>query len=210
MRVVLSAALAAVSMAVVPGVAGAAGGTLTVPPRVQASPGGGAAVDAAFSYPDPSPICTAGVTFTWDGLDWLAQVPVRSGALCVASAPGAAAPAGRAAAGAHTVCGVAGRQFSDCKTVTVVGAAPAPGGAAAPAPSEAPAAPAAPAPTAAPATPTGPAALVTRPLERISALRRMLALVALLAAAGLLVVGGGTAGLLRLRSRRRLARLPKP
>src|SRR5205814_1034673 len=155
----------------------------------------------AFSYPDPSPFCTTGVTFTWDGQQWLAQLPIRTAAACVASAPGAAAPPGRAGAGQHTVCGVAGARFRDCKTVTIVAAA-APAGAPAAAPP-----PPAPdvAPTAAPPAPT-PSAVTARPLAGVSAFRRYLAWIALLAAAGLLVLGGLLAAVLSVGSRRRALR----
>src|SRR2546429_5891432 len=114
MRVILLAALWAAVAALAPVTSSAAGGTLTVPAQVQAPTGGGPVLDASFSYPDPTPFCTAGVTFTWDGAQWLSQIPIRSGGACVAQAPDAAAPAGKAGAGQHTVCGVVGASFRDC------------------------------------------------------------------------------------------------
>src|SRR5438034_5797688 len=126
MRVVRLAALAAAFTALAPAAGWAAGGTLTVPAQVAAQPGAAPVLDATFSYPDPSPICTTGVTFTWDGDEWLSQLPVSTGAACVASAPGAAAPGDRSGAGLHTVCGTAGPGFRDCKTVTIVAPAAAP------------------------------------------------------------------------------------
>src|SRR6266566_3619999 len=152
MRVVLGVALAAVIVLRAPVPASAAGGTLTVPASIQAP----AAVDASFSYPEPSPICTAGVTFTWDGAGWLAELPLRTGATCVAKAVGASPPAGRDGAGPHTVCGSAGPRFSDCKTVTILaGPGGAPGAAPAPAAGAAGTAAAGPVPTADTALGTG-------------------------------------------------------
>src|SRR6266699_1207296 len=108
----LGAAVAAVTMlwAPAPAPAAAAVGTLTVPARIQPP----ATLDASFSYPEPSPICATGVSFTWDGAGWVAELPLRAGAACVATAAKAVPPAGRDGAGPHTVCGSAGPRFSDC------------------------------------------------------------------------------------------------
>ncbi len=206
MRVVLGVALAAVIVLRAPVPASAAGGTLTVPASIQAP----AAVDASFSYPEPSPICTAGVTFTWDGAGWLAELPLRTGATCVAKAVGASPPAGHDGAGLHTVCGSAGPRFSDCKTVTILagpgarpGAAPAP----APAPAGSAASPDTALGTGAQATP----APASGQLVAVLSAQRSLALLALVAAVVVLAAGGLAAGWLARRPRPPVRRgVPRP
>jgi hypothetical protein len=113
----------------------ASGATLTVPSQVQAGPGASPVVGPSFSYPEATPFCTVGVVFTWDGANWLSELPTKNGSLCVAAGVSAPAPSGHGAAGAHQVCGSAGAQLRDCKTVTVVAVAnatPTPSSAAAP------------------------------------------------------------------------------
>lgn len=114
-------------LALVPGLVSAAGATLTVPVQVQSNAGASPVVQPSFSYPEATPFCTVGVDFTWDGAAWVSEFPTKNGELCVASGVNIAAPAGHFGAGAHQVCGSAGPQFKDCKTVTVVASSqPAP------------------------------------------------------------------------------------
>jgi hypothetical protein len=104
------------------------GATLTVPAQVQATASTAPVVQPSFTYPEPTPFCTVGVDFTWDGGPWLAEFPTKNGALCVAGGVNASAPAGHGTAGAHQVCASAGPRYRDCKAVSVVlvaGAAPA-------------------------------------------------------------------------------------
>jgi hypothetical protein len=104
-----------------PAVASAANGaTLTVPAQVQASATAAAVVQPSFTYPEPTPFCTVGVDFTWDGGAWLSEFPTKQGNLCVAGGVNASAPAGHSSAGSHQVCASAGPQYTDCKAVSVV------------------------------------------------------------------------------------------
>jgi len=128
-RGLLSAAPVLCLAALVPATAAAASGaTLTVPAQVQASPGVSPKLQPVFSYPESTPFCTVGVDFTWDGGSWLSALPIKNGTLCVVSGLSAAVPSGHDGAGAHQVCGSAGPQYRDCKTVTVVLVAASPGG----------------------------------------------------------------------------------
>jgi hypothetical protein len=212
MRVVLGAAVAAgFTLLWASAPASGAGGTLTVPARIQLPAG----VDASFAYPEPGPICTTGVTFTWDGASWVTELPLRSGADCVARAAGAPPPAGRAGAGPHTVCGAAGARFSDCKTVTVVpgtgGAASASAAPAASADGATAAAGASPAPDTGLGAGAQAAAPPPAPLAFWITARRDLAMVALAAAAAVLAAGAAAAAWLARRSRRPASRsLPRP
>jgi hypothetical protein len=128
------------------------GATLTVPAQVQASATTAAVLQPSFSYPEPTPFCTVGVDFTWDGSEWLSEFPTKNGSLCVAGGVNASAPAGQGGTGSHQVCAMAGPRYRDCKAVAVVlvadsavPATPAPSGLAA-----------APPPTATQAVPPGP------------------------------------------------------
>lgn len=97
-----------------------AGATLTVPAQVQTNSSTAAVVQPSFTYPEPTPFCTVGVDFTWDGGAWLSEFPTKNGALCLAGGVNASAPDGHTGAGAHQVCGSAGPRYRDCKTVSVV------------------------------------------------------------------------------------------
>jgi len=197
-----------------PAAASAANGaTLTVPAQVQASTTVAAVVQPSFSYPEPTPFCTVGVDFTWDGGTWLAEFPTKQGGLCVAGGVNASAPAGHNGAGSHQVCASAGPQYQDCKAVSIVvvagSAAPAtpkPSGLGVP-----PAATAAPTQTAQPlqipANAPAPR-IVTAAVNNLSPEQRLVGL-ALLAVGvlGLLAIVGRR---LFLRLRRRPAALPSP
>jgi hypothetical protein len=102
------------------------GATLTVPAQVQASASAAPVVQPSFTYPEPTPFCTVGVDFTWDGGAWLSEFPTKNGALCTAGGVNASAPAGHGTAGSHQVCASAGPRYRDCKAVAVVMVAAAP------------------------------------------------------------------------------------
>ena len=188
-----------------PTVEAAAGAALTIPAQVQASAGANPVLSqVSFSYPEVTPFCTVGVDFTWDGAAWLSEFPSKNGTLCVASGANAKAPTGHGGAGAHQVCGNAGVQFRDCKSINVVVAAGAPAPTQAAGQPAAPTAPAAqPVPTQQPAA-TGPVAIV-RQYPRQTATGLVLLAVGL---AGLTVLFGRRL-LLRGR-RRRTPPLPSP
>lgn len=189
------------------------GATLTVPAQVQASATAAAVLQPSFSYPEPTPFCTVGVDFTWDGGEWLSEFPAKNGSLCVAGGVNASAPADHGGAGSHQVCAMAGPRFRDCKTVAVVlvtgsavPATPAPSGlAAAPPPTATQAIPPGsvriPATASSPRTPTAVENGLS-PQERLMG-------VALLAVGvlGLLAIAGRR---ILLGRRRKPASLPSP
>jgi len=189
------------------------GATLTVPDQVQASATTAAVVQPSFTFPEPTPFCTVGVDFTWDGGAWLSEFPTKNGALCVAGGVNASVPAGHGGAGSHQVCASAGPRYRDCKAVSVVLVA----GSAAPAtpppsglplvPSSLPAQAAQPAPLQVPSS--GPARTgLTATVNRLSMQQRLLG-AALLAVGvlGLLAVAGRR---VLIRLRRKPAALPSP
>lgn len=189
------------------------GATLVVPAQVQASTSAAAVVQPSFTYPEPTPFCTVGVDFTWDGATWLSEFPNKNGDLCVAGGVNASAPAGHSTAGAHQVCASAGPRFKDCKSLAVVlvtGAAPATpkpsglAGAPAPAPAAAPtAAPTLapePGPLAIPSNAPAPAA-VRAAVNNLSPQQREL---------GLALFTVGVLGLLAIAGRRYLLSRRKP
>jgi hypothetical protein len=189
------------------------GATLTVPDQVQASATRAAVVQPSFTFPEPTPFCTVGVDFTWDGGTWLSEFPTKNGALCVAGGVNASVPAGHGGAGSHQVCASAGPRYRDCKTVAVVLVA----GSAVPAtprpsglplvPPTGPTAAAQPAPLQIP--PSAPAPrVVTTAVNGLSPRQRILG-VALLAVGvlGLLAIAGRR---VVLRLRRKPAALPGP
>ncbi|TMC11917.1 MAG: hypothetical protein E6J41_04495 [Chloroflexi bacterium] len=171
-----------------------------------------ASADNGATSPEPTPFCTVGVDFTWDGATWLSEFPNKNGDLCVAGGVNASAPAGHSTAGAHQVCASAGPRFKDCKSLAVVlvtGAAPAtpkPSGlAGAPAPAAAPtAAPTLapePGPLAIPSNAPAPAA-VRAAVNNLSPQQREL---------GLALFTVGVLGLLAIAGRRYLlSRRSKP
>jgi hypothetical protein len=195
-----------------PAAASAANGaTLTVPPQVQASATTAAVVQPSFSYPEPTPFCTVGVDFTWDGDSWLSEFPTKQAGLCVAGGVNASAPAGHSGAGSHQVCASAGPQYSDCKPVSVVlvtgSAAPAtpkPSGLGVPpGPVLAPTQTAQQIPSNAPAP-----RAVTAAFNNLSPEQRLVGLALLVVGVtGLLAIGGRR---LLLRLRRRPPALPSP
>jgi hypothetical protein len=196
-----------------PAAASAANGaTLTVPAQVQASASAAAVVQPSFSFPEPTPFCTVGVDFTWDGGTWLSEFPTKQGNLCVAGGVNASAPAGHSGAGSHQVCASAGPQYQDCKAVMVVlvagSAAPAtprPSGLGAP-PAPAPAATQAAQPLQARSN-AGAPRIVTA-VNNLSLEQRLVGLALLVVGVlGLLAIVGRR---LVLRLRRKPAALPSP
>jgi hypothetical protein len=188
------------------------GATLTVPAQVQASTSTAPVVQPSFTYPEPTPFCTVGVDFTWDGGSWLSEFPTKNGALCVAGGVNASAPAGRGTAGSHQLCASAGPRYRDCKAVAVVLVA----GAAPPTPRPSGFAPV-PAPTAAPAQAPQPLQIpsnvpapraVTAAVNNLSPEQRLIGLALLtVGVLGLLAIVGRR---LVLSRRRKPAALPSP
>jgi hypothetical protein len=208
-------AIAAACLAcLTPAAASAANGaTLTIPAQVQASATTAAVVQPSFTYPEPTPFCTVGVDFTWDGDSWLSEFPTKQGSLCVAGGVNASAPAGHGGAGSHQVCASAGPQYRDCKAVSIVlvtGSAapvtPRPSGVGVPpAPAPAPVQTAQPLqiPTNAPAP-----RIVTTAVNNLSPEQRLVGLALLVVGVlGLLAIAGRR---VLLRLRRKPAELPGP
>jgi hypothetical protein len=197
-----------------PSAASAANGaTLTVPAQVQASATTAAVVQPSFSYPEPTPFCTVGVDFTWDGTTWLSEFPTKQSGLCVAGGVNASAPADHSGAGSHQVCASAGPQYRDCKAVSIVlvaGSAvpvtPRPSGIGVP-PAPAPAATQTAQPLQIPSNAPAPR-IVTAAVNNLSPEQRLVGLALLVAGVlGLLAIVGRR---FLIRLRRKPAALPGP
>lgn len=187
------------------------GATLTVPAQVQASTSTAAVVQPSFTFPEPTPFCTVGVDFTWDGGAWLSEFPTKQGALCVAGGVNASAPSGRSGAGSHEVCASAGPQYRDCKAVSIVlvagsavPATPRPSGLGVP---PVPAATQTAQPLQIPSNAPAPR-IVTTTVNNLSPEQRLVGLALLVVGVlGLLAIGGRR---FLLRLRRKPAALPSP